>query len=137
MKIDENTLAALVILLLVEVEDFGVEGREAHPRLSDLQVHEAARVLGADLAELGNGGEEAGEELVVVGVVVLDLQLQGLQEVELDLADQLPVLEAWTVWIRIKGETNHEKLLKDKICVGRTGPTDLADQLPVLESRSV
>ena len=30
-NIDENTLAALVILLLVEVEDFGVEGRGAHP----------------------------------------------------------------------------------------------------------
>lgn len=52
-----------------------MEGWKANTRLAYLEIHEASRVLRADLSQLGDRGEQASEQLVVVGMVVADLEL--------------------------------------------------------------
>lgn len=67
---------------------------ELEPRRFDLELHQAADVLGTDLPQLGDGGKEAGKETLLLGVVLGHLIVEGVQEVQLQLLDALPILQS-------------------------------------------
>lgn len=79
---------------------------KAHVRLCLLYYLQQLHVLCHNLSEVCHFLEQLSKELGGLWVVQLELQLQGLQQIVLNVLDGLHIQQTWAVWGSRNGRQN-------------------------------
>ena len=93
-------------VLIQVLVDFLEERVETHVRLRFLYYLQQLHVFCHNLSEVCHFLEQLGKELGGLGVVQLELQLQGLQQVVLYVLNGLHIQQTWAVWESRNGRQN-------------------------------